>query len=165
MKLVVLILITAGIVSAQQKKTEPKTEPKTEDTWQRSRQCTAQADKRFGNGDIGQSVMNHYSPKYKHCYVQILGGRNGVLTDELWDPFEFRLIAQHTSFVRDYSLDDPLTVDDQCEGPGSNVFLAKEIMKDVPKEETESQFGLRLSRIKWRNCLNVDSYIKDHMEN
>jgi hypothetical protein len=86
------------------------------DTWERSKECAAQAEKvvadrnRFSvavNGHGVDSWSNHYSPKYKRCFVKldyVLDVKTGVkggpfLVTDLVDAFERTSVAESADGV------------------------------------------------------------------
>jgi hypothetical protein len=93
MKTVWVILAAAVLSSGTSCQKAPAPSAKL-DTWERSKECTAQAEKLVAEYDrdglargFPKTVWtNHYSPKYNRCFVQIFGsdakqGRTVALQD------------------------------------------------------------------------------------
>jgi len=74
-----ILLAVAVLVSGQTTKTTNKkaTPPAPKpDTWERSKECAKQAEKVMADSDKHSPPYvtweNHYSPKYKRCFISIL---------------------------------------------------------------------------------------------
>lgn len=118
----IIVLLVCGLGCDRKKvveaanSSEPPTVTQSGDDWQRTAECAAQADrlaKRRGwvegkeNPDttVTQTVINHYSPKFKRCYIQVhwLHNVHGkaretepVMTSEIYDAFEGQVVAACT---------------------------------------------------------------------
>jgi hypothetical protein len=71
-------------------------EPRQADTWERTRECAAQAEraaKRFGWNAGKSGWENHYSAKYERCFVAVDSFADGVISHELYDAFEGHFLA------------------------------------------------------------------------
>ncbi|HEY6345103.1 MAG TPA: hypothetical protein VIY49_26700 [Bryobacteraceae bacterium] len=77
----VALIITATAVSFGQTATQKApTAPPKPDTWERSKECAAQAEKVVADRDRRTAAFgghsadwtNHYSPKYNRCFVTVL---------------------------------------------------------------------------------------------
>ena len=101
----------ANARSDQQQETTGVSATKAEN-WERMRQCATRADQLTAaaglvegqrNGDVVTlGWINHYSPKFEHCYVLVSylnkGGKAAppgipISYHELWDAFERRLLS------------------------------------------------------------------------
>jgi hypothetical protein len=95
-----IVLLATALASLGQTATKKTTQPASKpDTWQKSKECAAQAEKAamamgFSNGS---GWTNHYSPKYNRCFVQFSmpsdSGKTGDLRILLEDAFEKSLLA------------------------------------------------------------------------
>jgi hypothetical protein len=112
MKYVLLFLVAAmpSFGQATIKKTAPPTAKP--DTWQKSKECAAQAEKVMAErerrmsakGSLGDMDWeNHYSPKYNKCFISATyfnskGGKDlPAFTNTLVDAFERSTLAQSAS--------------------------------------------------------------------
>ena len=99
------ILAVASLLSAQTPAKKPSAKP---DTWERSKECAAQAEKVVADwskrtGSAPEDWQNHYSPKYGKCFVLIgsvqpSADRNSfptVYSEALFDAFEHSRAIAH----------------------------------------------------------------------
>lgn len=138
-KWMITISLLVGAANAQS-----KNEKGTPDNWERSKECAAQAEKvmkwLLGN-DTKTTWQNHYSPKYKRCFVTTWRERqikdwNGTVSEtDLYDAFERAEIASSITVI-----------------PESTRFT---ILCRIDDKEQESH----------EDCKAAADFISDHMKN
>jgi hypothetical protein len=112
-KAAVLILVTAAIAAGQAPQKAPASPRENKvDTWERSKECAAQAEKLFneitkkaiaaGLSSGPDDWRNHYSPKYGKCFLEVdvfthyqsPSGGGLLVGRSLRDAFERTILAE-----------------------------------------------------------------------
>ena len=159
---VVIVSVNLAFPQSEPKKAIPP--PAKADTWQKSKECAAQAEKVMaertraltisGSRDIEWS--NHYSPKYNRCFLKIEWMQDDKVAVKGGPMFYMFLLD---AFER-------TTLANSADGPPVEAVCRYD---DNPKEcEQRAAFVWKLAcqiEDQKSDCSNAREFIADHMKN
>jgi hypothetical protein len=191
----ILVAIVAGVSFAQtppKKASSVQTKP---DTWQRSKECAAQAEKAVAawsqrTGSTPADWSNHFSQKHDRCFVSISSLQASkdektyptVFTTALFDAFErgpslasYCSILGHEDCVeRLAKIESHALLDSVCRELNGKSFAdanaseqeaAQKIADKIQREQPPRKFSMCAVDGKPTDCVKAEAFIAEHMKN
>ena len=186
------VIVAAAVLSSFGQTTSKKntTPPAKSDSWQRSKECAAQAEKFVADwpksmGNTPDQWQNHYSPKYGRCFVRLDFSNiqkdekifPSIFTTALFDAFQRSSLASSCKLLHGNSdcaeQIDKTTLDGLLESYSKT--LNGKSFSDASQDEQNAVrkvVGPRATSVAWCSiegesvgCPKAATFISEHMKN